>query len=113
LHVYPALDPDCDSEAYDLHGTGTTLGASEMRMFWGAYLSGSIEAGAAPELYVPDDSRVLGADVRGLPPAWIAVAEHDPLRDDGLRYAEALRAAGVPAETVVYDDMTHGFLRWG
>ena len=37
----------------------------------------------------------------------------DPLRDDGLRYARALEDAGVHVQSVVYEDMTHGFLRWG
>jgi acetyl esterase len=35
------------------------------------------------------------------------------LRDDGLRYAEALRAAGVDVTLERYDDMVHSFLRWG
>lgn len=45
--------------------------------------------------------------------AWFPIAEHDPLLDDGLDYARALAEAGVDVQTVVYDDMTHGFLRWG
>ena len=56
---------------------------------------------------------MIDTGLAGMPPAWIAVAEHDPLRDDGVRYAAALRAAGVRAELKRFDDMTHGFLRWG
>ena len=48
-----------------------------------------------------------------LPPTWIVIAEHDPVRDDGLAYAAALRSAGVPVEIARYESMTHGFLRWG
>jgi acetyl esterase len=37
------------------------------------------------------------------------VAEYDPLRDEGLAYAERLREAGVPVELHVHDDQTHAF----
>ena len=38
------------------------------------------------------------------------VADFDPLRDDGLRYARTLREAGVPARVTSYVGMPHGFL---
>lgn len=50
------------------------------------------------------------ADLGGLPPAYIAVAGHDPLRDDGARYAELLTAAGVPAELHLAATLVHGYL---
>ncbi|MGH3596586.1 MAG: alpha/beta hydrolase fold domain-containing protein [Mycobacterium sp.] len=49
------------------------------------------------------------ADLSGLPPAYIGTAEHDPLRDDGARYAELLNAAGVSAELSNEPTMVHGF----
>ena len=54
----------------------------------------------------------LLADHAGLPPALIQVGEHDPLRDDGVRYAEALRAAGVPVRFTEYVGMPHGFVNF-
>jgi acetyl esterase len=45
-----------------------------------------------------------------LPPAYIAVAGHNPLRDDGLRYAELLSAAGVPVELHIAETLVHGYL---
>ncbi|WP_197415710.1 alpha/beta hydrolase [Mycobacterium sp. IS-1742] len=50
------------------------------------------------------------SDFTGLPPAYIAVAGHDPLRDDGIRYAELLRAAGVPVELHHAETLVHGYL---
>ncbi len=50
------------------------------------------------------------ADLTGLPPAYVAVAGHDPLRDDGLRYAELLAAAGVPVEVDNAETLVHGYL---
>jgi acetyl esterase len=46
----------------------------------------------------------------GLAPAYIAVAEHDPLRDDGMRYGELLAAAGVPVEVHNAETLVHGYL---
>jgi acetyl esterase len=54
----------------------------------------------------------LLADHAALPPALIQVGEHDPLRDDGVRYAEALRAAGVPVRFTEYVGMPHGFVNF-
>ena len=50
------------------------------------------------------------ADFSGLPPAYIGTAEHDPLRDDGARYAELLSAAGVPVELNTAPTMVHGYV---
>lgn len=50
------------------------------------------------------------ADLSGLPPAYIAVAGHDPLRDDGARYAELLAAADVTVELHNADTLVHGYL---
>jgi acetyl esterase len=53
------------------------------------------------------------ADHSGLPPAYIGTAEHDPLRDDGARYAELLNAAGVPAELSNEPNLVHGYVSFG
>lgn len=49
-------------------------------------------------------------ELTGLPPAYIAVAGHDPLRDDGMRYAELLAAAGVHVELHHAESLVHGYL---
>ena len=107
LLVYPALDARMTSAAYREFADDPVLGAAEMARCWAAYLEGHDGAGD------PDASPAAAADLAGVPPAYVAVAAHDVLRDDGLAYARALRAAGVEAEDVVFDGMVHGFLRWG
>ena len=106
LLVYPALDPAMDSDAYREFADGPMLTARDMRRCWDFYLDGRADQDV--------DQRLLEAvDHDGLPPTWIAVAGQDPLRDDGLRYAAALRAGGVAVQQEVFADMVHGFLRWG
>lgn len=60
----------------------------------------------------PMASPRLATSHAGLPPALIVVAEHDPLHDDGVRYADTLRAAGVPVKLTEYPGMPHGFLNF-
>jgi acetyl esterase len=101
LLVYPALDPRMATASYREFAAGPWVTAAEMAYFWTSFRGdASVEALELPAL-------------GDAPPAWIAVAEHDPLRDDGVAYAAALREAGVPAQLVVHEDMTHSFLRWG
>lgn len=60
----------------------------------------------------PRASPLLAADHSGLPPALVQVGEHDPLRGDGVRYAEVLRSAGVPVRFTEYVGMPHGYLNF-
>ena len=57
-------------------------------------------------------SPLRATSLEGLPPTLIAVAGHDPLHDDGVLYAEALRAAGVEVRLLDFPAMPHGFLNF-
>jgi acetyl esterase len=60
---------------------------------------------------LPTDLAPANADsLVGLPPAFIGTAGHDPLRDDGGKYAEMLSAAGVPVERSFEPTMVHGYV---
>jgi acetyl esterase len=52
-------------------------------------------------------------DLEGVAPAWFGLAECDPLVDDGLAYADKLRAAGVPVDLEIYRGVTHEFIKMG
>jgi acetyl esterase len=107
--VYPALDPRMESASYDEFGDLPLLTRDAMAFCWRTYL-GSEEGPAAAE---PDAAPLRATDLAGAPPAYIAVAGHDVLRDDGVAYARALEAAGVPVALREFEDMSHGFMRWG
>jgi acetyl esterase len=57
----------------------------------------------------PMASPIIAEDLSRLPPALLQVAEFDPLRDDGIRYARALQAAGVPVRLTEYVGLPHGY----
>jgi acetyl esterase len=65
---------------------------------------------AAAGLAAPDVSPLLADDLSSLPPAVVATAEYDPLSSEGARYAERLRAAGVPVTYLDGKGLVHGFL---
>ena len=52
-------------------------------------------------------------DHRGLAPAWIGLAECDPLTDEGKLYAQKLQQAGVPTELTVWPGVIHDFINLG
>lgn len=105
LLLYPALDATCSRPSYREFATGYTLSAVQMAWYWDAYRAGAAKTAVGL-------SPLAAADLSGLPPAVIAVAEADVLRDDALDYAARLEASGVPAHLVRCTGMLHGFLRW-
>jgi len=60
----------------------------------------------------PRLSVLLADDLRGLPPAYVATAGFDPLRDEGNAFADRLREAGVPVVKRQHDDLIHGFVNF-
>lgn len=87
--LIPCLDVRFDSPTWDEFGTGHLLSADTLRWSISKYAPD-----AAPTN--PLLSPLCADDLSGLPPALIVTAEHDPLRDDGERYAARLEEAGVP-----------------
>lgn len=106
LLLYPALDAHTRSPSYDENARGFGLEAQDMRWYWEQYAGTSAK----------DDPLLSPAatpDLAGLAPAVVVTAEYDVLRDEGDRYAQRLREAGVPVWSKQYAGMLHGFLGQG
>ncbi|GAB3460024.1 alpha/beta hydrolase [Actinophytocola sediminis] len=104
LLFYPATDTSKRWPSRDLFADGFFLTDEDMTWFVDHY---------SPDPATRTDQRLavlLADDLRGLPPAYIATAGFDPLRDEGNAYADRLRDAGVPVVKRQHDDLIHGFV---
>ncbi|MGY1661935.1 alpha/beta hydrolase [Geodermatophilus sp. SYSU D00705] len=101
--VYPAVDLTMSSPSIEENAHAPILTKADCLSFRDHYLGGQ-------DPTHPYASPLFADDLAGLPPALVQVAEHDPIRDDGLRYAAALRRAGVPVRLTGYVAMPHGYL---
>jgi acetyl esterase len=106
--AYPALDFPGRRPSYAERGTGYTLDSEGLQWSLNHYLPPDFDP--ADPYRDPDLFPLAAPDLAGLPPALVMTAEFDPLRDDGVAYAERLAAAGVPVEHVHAEDQMHGFL---
>ena len=106
LLIYPATDMRLGAPSHTSNGQGYLLTADTIRYFRSHYL-GAEQYGdwrASP---------LLHADLSGLPPALVITAGFDPLRDEGRQYADALSAAGSPAQYICFERQIHGFITMG
>ena len=106
LLLYPVTAyHTADMPSYAENAEGFGLTRATMEWFWAHYA----DATAATN---PHAAPLIAADLARLPPALIQVAEYDPLRDEGVRYAERLLEAHVRTELSRWEGMNHGFLFW-
>lgn len=104
LATYPVCDSNLDTPSYRDFGTGLALTREKMAFYWSVYVPHAADRHhpwAAP----------LRADLAGLPPTRIHLAEFDVLRSEGEAIATKLQAAKVPVETELFTGTVHGFIR--
>ena len=102
LLVYPATDAACDSKSYK-ENAAYVLTPEVMGWFYNNYCPPEVDR------LQPRVSPLRAESFAGLPSATIVTAEYDPLRDEGMAYADALAAAGVPVQAKCYDGQIHTF----
>ena len=103
---YPSVEPSAVTESYKAFSQNLMLDEALMRWF---------EAHARGRGFKSDWRRepMLAASHLGVAPAWIGLAECDPLADEGRQYAKVLQSAGVPVQLTVWPGVVHDFINMG
>jgi acetyl esterase len=102
--IYPRTDCTAQTRSLSLFADGFLLTKHDIDWCEAQYLDCSDLEPTDPRV-----SPLLAESLSGLPPTLIAVAGFDPLRDEGDRYAAALRDAGTPVDLRSLGSLTHGF----
>ncbi len=98
---YPVVDRNFETASYRANPDEGLLTNDMMRFFWDQYVGGADPDPRAAPLRAPS--------LAGVAPAIVILAGQDPLHDEGLAYATALRAAGVPTDVHDFAGGIHGF----
>ena len=103
LLFYPGTCAHQNTPSHTRFANGPVLTEAVITWFFKQYID---EQDREDWRFAPLDS----ADVDGVAPAWIGLAEIDPLVDEGVAYADKLRMAGVPVELEIYRGVIHAMM---
>ena len=106
LLFYPGCIARQDTASHHLFAKGFMLDKETVDWFFDHYIE---EADRDDWRFAPMNA----PDHAGLAPAWIGLAECDPLVDEGVQYADMLRMAAVPVDLEIYKGVIHGFITMG
>ncbi len=107
LLIYPATDMRCCAPSHTTNGSGYLLTRESIAYYHNHYIENAaddLDWRASP---------LLHPNLSALPPALIVTAGFDPLRDEGLQFAQRLSEAGTPATSVCFERQIHGFITMG
>lgn len=105
--IYPVLGADVDTPSYKRNADAPCLTRSDMIYYLESFLGPRGSANWTDPYAVP----LLAKDLAKLPPAFITVAAHDPLYDDGVMMEAKLKAAGVPVAIRREPALAHSYMR--
>ena len=101
--IYPGLGGDMTAPSYDLNADAPLLRRVDIESYKGVY--------APADTTDPEARPLLAKTLDGLPPMLVVTADVDPLRDDGTRWNDRLREAGITATLRNDAQLVHGHLR--
>lgn len=104
--LYPVTDFNFKTASYKKMGKGYILTENKMRWYLSKYFS------EEADMNKPYAFPMNAKDFSNLPKSLVITAQYDPLCDDGKKYAEALKKAGVSCEYLCYNDLIHGFFKF-
>lgn len=107
LLIYPGCAAHQDSVSHHTFAHGFVLEEPSITWFFNQYLR--TPADREDWRFAP----LNAPDLQGVAPAWLGLAECDPLVDEGLLYGDKLRAAGVAVDLGIYRGVTHEFIKMG
>lgn len=107
LLFYPGCAARQDSASHKTFAHGFMLEVEHINYFFGHYLR--TDADRQDWRFAP----LQALDLEGVAPAWLGLAECDPLIDEGVLYADRLRAAGVSVDLEIYRGVVHDFIKMG
>ena len=106
LLIYPGTTAHQNTPSHEKYAHGFMLDRETISWFFSHYI----------DQHDRDDWRFAplnAPDHAGVAPAWIGLAECDPLVDEGVQYADTLRMAGVAVDLEIYRGVVHGFVNMG
>jgi acetyl esterase len=106
LLITPGTAAYADTDSHRRFASGFLLDAVTIEWFFEHYID---QRQRSDWRFAP----LHADDFDGLAPACVILAECDPLVDEGVAYADRLRAAGVPVELDIYRGVTHDFIKMG
>jgi acetyl esterase len=107
LLIYPGTDQRRGHASHTSNGQGYALTSDTIGYFQNHYLADKAQ------FHDWRASPLLADSLAKLPPALVITAGFDPLRDEGLDYADRLSAAGTPCHHVCFERQIHGFITMG
>ncbi len=106
LLITPGTTSYADTPSHTTYGSGYVLESVAIDWFFDQYIDRPMRGDWR---FAP----LNADDLSGVAPACVILAECDPLVDEGVAYADRLRAAGVPVELELYRGVTHDFIKMG